>query len=59
MEDHVSSFELDGAQKIAIKEAWPAYNNILLVAGQLDADDALINALVTFFGLITSRLLVI
>ena len=49
MEDHVSSFELDGAQKNAIKEAWSGYNNILLVAGQLDADDALINALSNFF----------
>jgi 2-succinyl-5-enolpyruvyl-6-hydroxy-3-cyclohexene-1-carboxylate synthase len=49
MEDHVSSFELDDVQKNAIKDAWPGYNHVLLVAGQLDADDALINALSNFF----------
>jgi 2-succinyl-5-enolpyruvyl-6-hydroxy-3-cyclohexene-1-carboxylate synthase len=48
-EDHVSSFELDSAQKIALEEEWPAYYNVLLVAGQLDADDALINSLANFF----------
>ena len=49
--DHESSFELDDEQKVIIKNAWPSYHNILLVAGQFDADNAFIHSLKNFFSI--------
>ncbi|HZI24530.1 MAG TPA: 2-succinyl-5-enolpyruvyl-6-hydroxy-3-cyclohexene-1-carboxylic-acid synthase [Chryseolinea sp.] len=49
MEEFPSSFELDDQQKNSIKKEWTDYNNILLVAGQLDAEDPLVNSLANFF----------
>ena len=48
MEDHGASFELDEIQKKIIAEAWPSYHNVLVVAGQQDADSALIHSLTSF-----------
>mgnify|MGYP003575196585 FL=1 len=48
VEDHGHRFDLGDDQKIIIKEAWQSYTNIMLVAGQLDADAALIDSLRNF-----------
>ncbi|HEX6224702.1 MAG TPA: 2-succinyl-5-enolpyruvyl-6-hydroxy-3-cyclohexene-1-carboxylic-acid synthase [Chryseolinea sp.] len=49
MDNHAPSFELSDQQKWSIKTDWKHYTNVLLVAGQLDADDALLNSLANFF----------
>jgi 2-succinyl-5-enolpyruvyl-6-hydroxy-3-cyclohexene-1-carboxylate synthase len=67
MDDLRTSFELSDEQKAFIKQSLPAYENILLVAGQLDADLKLHEALmkllsvrnVPVVGDITSNLHVI
>lgn len=49
MEEEASSFELNDSQKKHVMEAWPSYHNVLLVAGQLDTNPALIHSLTDFF----------
>jgi 2-succinyl-5-enolpyruvyl-6-hydroxy-3-cyclohexene-1-carboxylate synthase len=49
MESHLAAFDLDDQQKISIREEWKHYNNVLLVAGQMDGDDQLLNSLGNFF----------
>jgi 2-succinyl-5-enolpyruvyl-6-hydroxy-3-cyclohexene-1-carboxylate synthase len=48
IEDHASKCELDDFQKANIKVNWPSYFKVLVVAGQLDQNDALIDSLSTF-----------
>lgn len=50
IEDHASTDELDDLQKANIKASWPSFFKVLIVAGQLDQDEALVNSLSSFLA---------
>lgn len=50
MDDHLNTFELDENLKKIIAGEWPNYHNVLLVAGQQDADDNLVHSLMSLLS---------
>lgn len=48
MEEHANRYELSEHQRAAIVKAWPDYHHILVVVGQLHADDKTIETLRAF-----------
>lgn len=48
--EHQPGYELTQVQKEYIQKQWPAYNRILIVAGQQDADEKLQNAVDHFLA---------
>ncbi len=48
VEEVPSSCTLNSLQTRALKDAWPSYHNVLLVAGQLEVDQTLIQSLKDF-----------
>lgn len=50
MEDNAPSLDLDDIQKSRIAGSWSSYHNVLLAAGQLDADKTLTDSLTAFLS---------
>ena len=50
VEEIPSHFELGDSQTGILKQAWPSYHHVLLVAGQLEADQLLIQSIKDFIN---------